>query len=428
MFSPGSRLRLSKFEFLRPLENSQEILRGTAGRADLGTATKPPVRLFRSAAPPRPPSPSCWRNRIREHRAREKYNVGNDGVRSHRWNATDQSATSWHSSNMIERHNRLTLRLGSLKTAYDPSRNSAGCDLISHDPGLSSRSDRAMSVEIVRVFTHQGLGGNPCPIVCSADGMTDAQMQSVARDHGLESGFVLSSRSGEFDYRFRYWVPNHEMEMCGHATIGALWLLSMKKAVTSDQVRIRTLSGPIMGFVGSEADGSPAIEITQPAGAVRTLSETASEAVWKVLRIHRSDLLDLPIQNAATSRVKTVIPIRDVDRLNDLKPDFAQIEALCNEIGSTGLYPYAQHDDATQLFDARQFPRSSGYPEDAATGIAATALSFSLLSNDLVERSSKPIRIMQGRAMGRLSQIQVRLGFAGDRTIGCTVRGAVSQS
>jgi hypothetical protein len=42
MFGPGSRLRLSKCEFLRPLKNSQQILQGTAGRADLRTATKPP--------------------------------------------------------------------------------------------------------------------------------------------------------------------------------------------------------------------------------------------------------------------------------------------------------------------------------------------------------------------------------------------------
>jgi hypothetical protein len=51
MFSPGSRLRLSKFEFVHPVENSQEILRGTAGRADLGTATKSPLKLFARRLP-----------------------------------------------------------------------------------------------------------------------------------------------------------------------------------------------------------------------------------------------------------------------------------------------------------------------------------------------------------------------------------------
>ncbi|MDA7949443.1 MAG: PhzF family phenazine biosynthesis protein [Hyphomicrobiaceae bacterium] len=284
----------------------------------------------------------------------------------------------------------------------------------------------AMKVELLNVFTHEGAGGNPCPIVCDADGLSDADMQSVARDHGHESGFVLPSKREAFDYRFRYWVPNHEMEMCGHATVGALWLLANEGRLESAQVRIDTLSGAVFGFVETVADGGPSVEITQPAGAVRDLGDDAKAAVLEVLGIGPSDLLDVPVQNAVTSRVKTLIPIRDVERLDRLQPDFSRIERLCTQIGSTGLYPFAPHASNDRTFDARQFPRSSGYPEDAATGIAATALSFGLLRNGLVERSPKLIRVMQGRAMGHLSEIRVRIGFAGDKAIGCTVGGAVS--
>ena len=76
----------------------------------------------------------------------------------------------------------------------------------------------------VNVFTHQGHGGNPCPIVADAFRYSDADMQAVASETGHESGFVLPGPSLDFDHRFRFWVPNHEMEMCGHATIGALWV------------------------------------------------------------------------------------------------------------------------------------------------------------------------------------------------------------
>jgi hypothetical protein len=54
-------------------------------------------------------------------------------------------------------------------------------------------------------------------------------------------------------------------------------------------------------------------------------------------------------------------------------------------------------------------------------------MAFGLLENDLVARSADPIRIMQGRAMGSLSQIDIRLGFAGDRAIGCLLGGAVTR-
>jgi len=142
-----------------------------------------------------------------------------------------------------------------------------------------------MDVDLVNVFTHRGAGGNPCPLVCQADGMSDSDMQSVAQTHGHESGFVLTSDDDAFDYRFRYWVPNHEMEMCGHATVGALWLLASRGLLSADQVRRQTLSGTVSGFIEAGADGTLSIEITQPAGSVRDLGTEAREAVLNVLGV-----------------------------------------------------------------------------------------------------------------------------------------------
>jgi predicted PhzF superfamily epimerase YddE/YHI9 len=90
-----------------------------------------------------------------------------------------------------------------------------------------------------------------------------------------------------------------------------------------------------------------------------------------------------------------------IDRANGLDPDHSAIEARCAAIGSTGLYPYALNEGTAQLFEARQFPKSSGYPEDAATGIAVAALAFGLLESGLVARDATPIRVLQGRAIGR---------------------------
>jgi len=281
-------------------------------------------------------------------------------------------------------------------------------------------------IELVNVFTHRGRGGNPCPIVIDASDLPDAGMQSVARHFGHESGFVLPAPGLDADYTFRFWVPRHEMEMCGHATIGALWALATKGHLHADQVRIATRSGPVTGYVDHASSGDPSVEISQPVGKVVDLSRAEEDEVLAALRISRADLLDLPVQNAVTSRVKTIIPIRSVRQLNDLVPDAPRIEVCCERIGSTGLYPYAIEHQGERRFEARQFPKSSGYPEDAATGIAAAALAFGLLKNRLVERNSEPITVMQGRAMDALSEIRVRLGFADSRPVGCLLGGTVT--
>lgn len=141
------------------------------------------------------------------------------------------------------------------------------------------------------------------------------------------------------------------------------------------------------------------------------------------LDISRADLLNLPIQSAVTSRVKTLIPMKSVDFLNNLTSHMLTTEQCCESIGSTGLYPFAVEDQGGRRFEARQFPKSSGYPEDAATGIAAAALAFGLLKNGLVKADSGRITVLQGRAMNSLSEMDIRLG-ADDRAIGCLLGGS----
>ncbi len=280
-------------------------------------------------------------------------------------------------------------------------------------------------IRLVNVFTHGGQGGNPCPIVTDGAGLQAEDMQAVAKRFGHESGFVLPAAGADSDYTFRFWVPRHEMEMCGHATIGALWCLATTGRLHADQVRVATRSGPVTGYVDHPGSADPAVEISQPAGKVVDLSRQDEEEVLAALAITRGDLLDLPVQNAVTSRVKTLIPMKSGEHLHDLASDMARTERCCERIGSTGLYPYAIDDQGARRFEARQFPKSSGYPEDAATGIAAAALAFGLLKNGLVPRDSRRITILQGRAMGSLSEIGVRLGFADDRPVGCLLGGAV---
>lgn len=279
---------------------------------------------------------------------------------------------------------------------------------------------------LVNVFTHMGRGGNPCPIAIDAAGWQDRDMQAVAKRFGHESGFVMPASSADSDFAFRFWVPRHEMEMCGHATIGALWCLATAGRLRDSQIRIETRSGSVTGYVGLNESAAPSIEISQPAGKVVDLTRAQEEEVLSTLDLSRDDLLDLPIQNAVTSRVKTLIPMKSPMQLNALVSDMQRTEACCVSIGSTGLYPYAIDDQGERRFEARQFPKSSGYPEDAATGIAAAALAFGLLKNGLVSADSRRITVLQGRAMGSLSEIGVRLGFADERPVGCLLGGAVS--
>lgn len=282
------------------------------------------------------------------------------------------------------------------------------------------------SVTLVDVFTHAGAGGNPCPVVSDARDLDAEAMRDVARRYGHESGFALPSEDPAHDLRLRFFVPNHEMEMCAHATLGVLWVLAREGRLPDAPVRVATGSGSVTGFVSRRGADAWGVAITQPVGRVRSLADAQSVDIRAALGLGRDALAARPIHNAVTSRIKTLVPMRDAAALNALAPAGGAVEAACTRVGSTGLYPYAVLDGPARLFEARQFPRASGYLEDAATGIAAAALAFGLLQDGLIEPDDRPIRILQGRAMGRLSEIRVRLGFAGGRPVGCLLEGDVA--
>lgn len=276
---------------------------------------------------------------------------------------------------------------------------------------------------MIDVFCHNGGGGNPTGLVLDAAPMSAEEMRRTAEACGHESGFVLPPPDSESDFRFRYFVPRHEMEMCGHATVGALWLLRRTGRIGDGAYRIATMSGLVRGFVGDT------IEITQPLGTADVL-EDGLDDLMSVLGIDDSALADRPVENARTSRTKTLVPMKSVDHLNSLEPRFEKMEALCDRLNSTGLYPYAVISEADGTVEARQFPRSSGYPEDAATGIAATALASARFHHGLVRDPAAGLRIFQGRAMGRLSEIRVRFGaFDADGAVDhCLLSGDVQEA
>lgn len=62
--------------------------------------------------------------------------------------------------------------------------------------------------------------GNPAGVVLHADDLDVESMQSIAKSVGFnETVFIL--KSDKADYRLRYFTPGHEMNLCGHATIGS---------------------------------------------------------------------------------------------------------------------------------------------------------------------------------------------------------------
>lgn len=111
-------------------------------------------------------------------------------------------------------------------------------------------------------------------------------------------------------------------------------------------------------------------------------------------------------------------------------PDYEALWNLCDACGASGFYVCAQDPVRKDVFYARQFPCRSGYLEDPATGIAATALGAYVVQHSLmpVVDGWNRVSVYQGHAMGRPSLILADILLESGEITGIRVCGYAQQT
>lgn len=256
------------------------------------------------------------------------------------------------------------------------------------------------------VFEEKPGGGNPCPVTPDADGLSAEEMQAMAKRFGEESAFLMKPTRPDCDVKARYFVPLHEMEMCVHATIGSVAVLIERGKIAKSPIVFETFYGPVRTD-WERKDGKIEVGVSQFLPKCQEKNPSREE-VCRALNLRPEELAEHPIQSASTSRFKLIVPLASKRTVYGLEPDFAYLWDLCDRYETTGFYPYAQEtENGRPVFYARQFPKRAGYPEDPATGVAASALSAYLTERRIlpVREGWNAITVKQGEAMGKPSVI-----------------------
>ena len=98
----------------------------------------------------------------------------------------------------------------------------------------------------VDAFTHTLFKGNPAGIVVNADGLSDTQMQMIAKElNNSETAFLLSPKDTANDGAIRYFTPTTEVPICGHATISAIFVKALEEKVDSHVFMMETQVGTL---------------------------------------------------------------------------------------------------------------------------------------------------------------------------------------
>lgn len=265
----------------------------------------------------------------------------------------------------------------------------------------------------VDAFTQEKFLGNPAGVVLKADGLTDGQMQDIAREMNCsETAFILSPSGPDHDVWLRYFTPKVEVPICGHATIAAHYVRAKVNNI-SFPARVISKTGVGILPVDIAADGDDC-KVTMTQGKIEfgdILNGSQKDALFTALGIESKDIDPrCPIQIVSTGHSKVMIGIKTRQKLNALNPDFSSLSTLSRTVGSNGYFVFTfDSGDPGALTAGRMFAPVIGINEDPVTGNANGPLGAYLVHHKLVEAKGPVFRFngKQGEAIHRTGHVEV---------------------
>ena len=270
------------------------------------------------------------------------------------------------------------------------------------------------------VFAGQPFGGNPVAVFPDAQGLTDFQLQQIAREMNLsETVFVLPPTDRAAVVRLRFFTPTQEIPFAGHPVLGTFYVLAQLGLIAVTDGVTRLMQECNIGLFPVELHAREGrvthVAMTQPKPLFLD-SVDAPEDLFDIakalgLSIHQIVDTKKPVMVASTGLPVVIVPVRTLTAVRSIVPDAAAIVEVCERVGTNGILVFTTmtvEDHST--VHTRMFAPAIGILEDPATGSASGAMGAYLVHNGLVEVGPlTEIVVEQGYEIGRPARILVQI-------------------
>lgn len=293
---------------------------------------------------------------------------------------------------------------------------------------------RALKFYQADVFTSQPFGGNPVAVFPDADGLTDDELQQIAREMNLsETVFVFPPTDPAAVARLRIFTPTQEIPFAGHPVLGTFYVLAQLGRISAREpvthvvqecniglfpVELHTEQSRVVRVVMSQ----PKPEFLDPLDAVDDVY-----LIGGSLGLPKHVIADTkwPLQVVSTGLPVLIVPVRTLTAVRSINPDASAIINVCERFGANGIMVFTTVTvESFASVHARMFAPKIGILEDPATGSAGGALGAYLVQNGVVEVGPMTdILIEQGYEIDRPSRILVQVESDDDVIQGVKVGG-----
>jgi trans-2,3-dihydro-3-hydroxyanthranilate isomerase len=293
--------------------------------------------------------------------------------------------------------------------------------------------DRSYEFVQVDVFTQTPLAGNPLAIVTDARGLSDGEMQALAREMNLSETTFIFPRDAATEARegkkVRIFTIQQELPFAGHPTLGTALHLRAAETNSNESAEIaldlKVGKIPVRFTANSEnsrgkrVDGKVFGEMRQRDPEFGTAF--SREDVARVIGIAVDEIFsEWPIQPVSTGLTFTIVPFRNQQTLADLKFSYAQAAEFLQKTGAN-LFYFLCPERSEDRVEARARMFFYG-GEDPATGSAAGCAASWMVQHG-VAKSDEQVVIRQGIECHRPSELYVRANREGEFVTNVRVGG-----
>lgn len=273
------------------------------------------------------------------------------------------------------------------------------------------------------VFTDRRFGGNPLAVVLDAEGLSDAQMQAIAREFNYsETVFLLPPSDPGYYARMRIFTPAREVPFAGHPTVGTAFVLATCRPdlARTERIVLEARIGPVHVEVERDAQAVNLCRFTAPRLPQPGPPAPPREHLAAMLGLATSHVLD-SAEFWSCGMSFLVVPLTSVEALQRCRLDLTVWSGILAGYEWKHVYPVARASDTWRV---RMFAPDAGVAEDPATGSAAAAFAGWLTCYAPQATRRSEFTLLQGDEVGRPSRIDLRLDRDGDRVTEVQVGGA----
>lgn len=268
---------------------------------------------------------------------------------------------------------------------------------------------------IYDAFTLEKFKGNPAGVVFDADGLSEIQMQNLARELGFPETVFIFFKSNDI-IQVRFFTPKEEINLCGHATIAYVTaLIENKKLELSNginKIYVETNLGTLPIIIEMENERIKNIMMYQASPQIDRSTVFSTEIIANLLGIEKSDInSDIEMVKAYTGVWDLMIPVKNQSILSSLTPKMDEISKFSKENDIISFHVFTLTEDGAE---ARNLAPVVDIPEEAATGTSNGALSYYLYTLGIL-KENKILKVKQGKSLKRDSEIFCKIIFENEK-------------